>query len=306
MPQLENGYLKIANELVEALSGIRIPGEANQVLWVIIRKTYGFNKKEDAISLSQFVLATGLKKQHVLRAIAKLLNINIIIKKDNGRINKYGINKDFSTWNALSKKVTTFNKKSSLMDYCYICGFTEALHKHHIQPSSQGGSNKVSNIIKLCPNCHALVHQGKYSQEYLITKKDNVENITKEDNIIIEKGNETLSKKGNTKKIPKETITKESIYSIFDFWNTQGIIKHKTIDKYKPSINASLKEYTEVEITKAILNYNTILNDPLYYWTHKWTLKEFLQRGIDKFRDENNPFDNHKTDKKEGGLNWLP
>ena len=94
------------------------------------------------------------------------------------------------------------------------------------------------------------------------------------------------------------SLKNKDIYIIFDFWNSQGITKHKTIDKSKPSINAAIKEYSEDEIKKAIINYNTILNDSTYYWTHKWTLKEFLQRGMDKFRDENNPFDNYKADKK--------
>ncbi|MCK5610008.1 replication protein [Candidatus Pacearchaeota archaeon] len=299
MPQLENGYLKIANELVEALSRVRIAGEANQILWTIIRKTYGFNKKEDAISLSQFTLATGLKKQHVSRAIAKLRDINIIIKKDDGPICKYSINKDYSSWTPLSKKVTTVKRKSSLLNCCYICKFTEALHKHHIKPTSEGGSNRVSNKIHLCPNCHALTHKGKYSQEYLVTKKDNVENATNKDNENTNNGDKVLPKKVNTKESIKDII-KESIYSVFKYWNEQGITKHKIIDKYKPSINAALKDYPEEEIKKAISNYNKILNDSAYYWTHKWTLKEFLQRGLDKFRDENKPFDNYKSDRKGG------
>ena len=44
-PQKENGYTSIANDIVEALAGIRIPGEARQCLDVILRKTYGWNKK---------------------------------------------------------------------------------------------------------------------------------------------------------------------------------------------------------------------------------------------------------------------
>lgn len=44
-PQCENGFTKIANELMEALAKIRIPGEARQVLDVIFRQTYGWNKK---------------------------------------------------------------------------------------------------------------------------------------------------------------------------------------------------------------------------------------------------------------------
>jgi len=60
-PQKENGYTPIANEIMEALCRIRIPGEERQVLDCILRKTYGWNKCEDAISLTQFMEMTGLK-----------------------------------------------------------------------------------------------------------------------------------------------------------------------------------------------------------------------------------------------------
>ena len=46
-PQWENGYTKIANEILESLARIRINGEARQVLDVIIRKTYGYGKKTE-------------------------------------------------------------------------------------------------------------------------------------------------------------------------------------------------------------------------------------------------------------------
>jgi phage replication O-like protein O len=74
-PQKQNGYVPIANEIYDALIGIRIPGEAEQCLKLIIRKTYGYNKKEDAISLSQFCSFTGLKKPNVCKAIRKLKEI---------------------------------------------------------------------------------------------------------------------------------------------------------------------------------------------------------------------------------------
>ena len=112
-PQLENGFTQIANELLEALARIRIPGESRQILDVVIRKTYGFHKKEDPISLSQFVLATGIKRPNIIRAIKQLININLIIKNDTGITCKYSINKVFTTWRPLSKKIHV-SKKISL------------------------------------------------------------------------------------------------------------------------------------------------------------------------------------------------
>ena len=103
-PQKENGYTPIANELMEALSRYRIPGEQMQCLLFIIRKTYGFNKKDDMISNSQFVTATGLKKGNVSRAIKSLVERRVVIKNDNTRVPTYRFNKNYPHWRVLSKK----------------------------------------------------------------------------------------------------------------------------------------------------------------------------------------------------------
>jgi len=105
-PQTEGGYTKIANELYDALCKIRISGEARQVLDVIIRKTYGFNKKLDCIALSQFSLATGLSKVAVRKALNKLISMNLITQKGNDIAKEYGITKDYELWKPLPKKVT--------------------------------------------------------------------------------------------------------------------------------------------------------------------------------------------------------
>ena len=103
-PQKENGYTSIANELMEALSRFRIPGEQMQCLLVIIRKTYGFNKKDDMISNSQFVEATGLRHGNVSRAIRSLVEKRIVIKNDTKRIPSYRFNKNYIMWTSVSKK----------------------------------------------------------------------------------------------------------------------------------------------------------------------------------------------------------
>jgi len=99
----DSNFTKLPNDLLEALAGIRIPGEANQILAVILRKTFGFGKSSDSISLTQFALSTGMKKPNCQRAINKLIAMKVI-KKDKGITAKYRINKDFSEWLPLSKK----------------------------------------------------------------------------------------------------------------------------------------------------------------------------------------------------------
>jgi phage replication O-like protein O len=109
-PQAEDGHVDIANDIVDALARIRISGEESQVLWIILRKTYGWHKKEDWISLSQFCLSTGIKKNNVCRALSKLIMKNIVIKKENDYGTTYQFQKNFDEWNPLSKK-RTFSKK---------------------------------------------------------------------------------------------------------------------------------------------------------------------------------------------------
>jgi len=111
-PQIEEGYVRIATEIQEAFCRTRIPGEERQVLDVIIRKTYGWNKCEDAISLSQFVEMTGIKKPNVIGAIKGLLSKKIIsvIQKDNDKVKLYKFNKNYHQWEPLSKKITLSKK----------------------------------------------------------------------------------------------------------------------------------------------------------------------------------------------------
>jgi phage replication O-like protein O len=110
--QVESGHIRIQNELWDALVGIRISGEARQVLDFIIRKTWGWGKKKDCIPLSQFKKATGLKKPTIIKARKKLIEMNLITvtQKDNAIALIYSVNKDFDKWKPLPKKVTVTQK----------------------------------------------------------------------------------------------------------------------------------------------------------------------------------------------------
>jgi phage replication O-like protein O len=126
-PQIENGFTRIANEIVERLASYRISGEEWMILLTILRKTYGYQKKEDLISISQFYEATGLAKPSICRAINKLIKKNVINKKAKGEISLYSFNKLYNTWkpftkklminntaNDINKKVNNINKKANV------------------------------------------------------------------------------------------------------------------------------------------------------------------------------------------------
>ena len=106
-PQKENGFIPISSEIYDAFCKMRIPGEARQMLDAIIRKTYGYHKKEDQISTSQFTQLTGLPKFTIQRARKRLLAANLITVSKNAtsQILTYSFQKDYTKWVQVAKKL---------------------------------------------------------------------------------------------------------------------------------------------------------------------------------------------------------
>lgn len=130
-PQAENGHIDIANEIVDALARYRISGEEWQCLMVIFRKTYGWKKKDDEISLSTFEELTGIKRPNIVRALKKLLSKKIIgsSKNDTRYATKYWFNKDFDEWEPVIKKDTTSIKKDNDgVSKKIICPVSKKIH----------------------------------------------------------------------------------------------------------------------------------------------------------------------------------
>jgi|ADurb_Leu_01_Slu_FD_contig_101_408048_length_1942_multi_2_in_0_out_0_3 phage replication O-like protein O len=114
-PQAENGHIDIANEIAEALMKVNLSAYESRILWFIFRKTYGWNKKEDWISLSQFSMCTGLDRRLVHRAIKSLSSKKmIVINKDDSNHITYGFQKNWEKWDVSSKKMTVINRDDGL------------------------------------------------------------------------------------------------------------------------------------------------------------------------------------------------
>jgi len=97
-PQLEDGHTRIANELLEALIAIRLPGEEFRIALAVIRKTYGFNKTMDRISMGQFEKMTGIPRERCRRVMKRLVGKNIITKDGSFWKPTYGPQKNYLLW----------------------------------------------------------------------------------------------------------------------------------------------------------------------------------------------------------------
>lgn len=110
-PQLEDGFTPVANPIMEALARTQLSGYEWRVLLFLLRKTYGWSKRSDVISLSQFVDGTGLDRRHVARTIKSLVRKRIVAvdsaKLGTSKMSTYTFNKHFGEWVASAILGTT-------------------------------------------------------------------------------------------------------------------------------------------------------------------------------------------------------
>lgn len=99
-PQCEDGYTRLANELLEALLRADLAGREWKVIMAVARKTYGYHKKADYLSHSQMAKLTAIGRPHVCTVLHGLAKRNIIsvTSGGNGGLNKLAIQKDYSKW----------------------------------------------------------------------------------------------------------------------------------------------------------------------------------------------------------------
>ena len=142
-PQLENGHTRIANELLEALARIHLSQYESQIIFFILRKTYGFQKKMDRLTTSQIVEGTGILKSNVTRTVKQLTNRRITIKV--GQL--IGIQKDYELWlPRLSLQITSISKVIPTDNY----NDTEPLSEQITKEASQeitGVSQEITKVI---------------------------------------------------------------------------------------------------------------------------------------------------------------
>ncbi len=123
--ELEDGYAKLSNTLLDAYSGADLTKRQFKVLLAILRKTYGWNKTMDRISDSQLSEITKLPVKRCNEAKLELVRMGII-KQQGGM---FGPNKNINEWR------TPQNEGISLKT-----GDKTSLNSRESYPSKQGNT----------------------------------------------------------------------------------------------------------------------------------------------------------------------
>ncbi|HSW61730.1 MAG TPA: replication protein [Dissulfurispiraceae bacterium] len=99
-PQLENGFVRIANELLEALARAQLSGNEYRIVLCVLRRTYGHNRKAGDFALHDLISLSGLSKVRCCQVLAILLARNVIISSssDGNKSRRLSIQKDYEKW----------------------------------------------------------------------------------------------------------------------------------------------------------------------------------------------------------------
>lgn len=100
---------------------------------------------------------------------------------------------------------------------------------------------------------------------------------------------------------PKPDARSEQIASVTAKWSELAppLIEHResyfSDAKTKAAIGRALRTYPVEAVVAAVENYATVLAGDEYRWDYRWTIVDFLKRGLDRFVPEAQPLRNFRV-----------
>jgi phage replication O-like protein O len=259
-PQAEDGHIRIANTIVKALVNSDLKGPEFRVLLAIIRKTWGWKKKREVITIGQMEKITSLNRRAVIRATQSLLERKIIRrfwhlpKGSTQRLSSWEFNKNFDQWEIL-KVVTTMTLASDKND-------TTSKKKSSDKNDTESG-DKNDTPLK------ATIKQKNKRRR----RGTGVKNDT------------PPSKKENERK-----EIRESGKILIEKWNKQKLLtKHKSKKIIKAILDAVVLRiedgFTVADLALAIGRYGKVMEHAYKgeLWCHRWSMQELLTRKDGKW-----------------------
>lgn len=100
-PQIENGFTKIAHELLDAICRFKFNGAQLRIIMKIWRLTYGYNRIDHDFSISFLSEETGLSESAVKKELKTLIDSSVLIvteKATRSTSRRLSFNKNYDDW----------------------------------------------------------------------------------------------------------------------------------------------------------------------------------------------------------------
>lgn len=250
--QLENGYTRIANELLEVIYSTNFNATQLKIVLCIIRYTYGFSRISHNISISFLSKATGVSKRYISDELKKMIDNKVVTviqehSTTTSRILK--LNKNYSQWIGYRTILQQVNNTSTGEQL-----ITTTDEQYFIQ------ERKKDNIKESIP----LKKESKiFSNDEVLNAYNNIINVNiNEDNADINQVNDNIStqrKEKERKEVYNITLTPEET----NYISVLSRIKDYPLDEVKDiGYMRTLKErYPSLDMVQAINKFSDYILD---------------------------------------------
>ncbi len=139
----KNGYVKIANNLFENIFIKSFTKRELEVILLIIRLSYGFNRKKAIIKPKSRFMLVGIYRQDINTILNGLISKNVIVDHGNS---EYSLNKHFDEWNIKNNSYFNedhFNELKGLQFKEYVT----AIDTNCKQKTYKGVSKKLTSNV---------------------------------------------------------------------------------------------------------------------------------------------------------------
>ena len=177
-------FLQVPNAVIDELLP-DLTGAELKCYLVVIRKTKGWNKESDNISISQFMKATGLSNSAVIKACESLVQYGLLVKENGARnTGVYAVNSYSKITHEESSQVTC--EKSSPVKKVHSTG------EESSQVTCEESSHTINNIKNTIQNTNKKTTQknsldllaefgivGQLAEDFIAHRKSKRAAITK-------------------------------------------------------------------------------------------------------------------------------
>ena len=129
-------YTRISNEMLEAICSADLSKAQYKALLYIIRKTIGWNKDADCISVKRMAEETGQQRRTMLKAVNDLERMNVIsVSRSAGHAGKIAL-EPVSKWTLVSKSTHVSKTTQGGVQFSTQVG---------VYKTTQGGVSKTTH-----------------------------------------------------------------------------------------------------------------------------------------------------------------
>jgi len=177
-------FLQVPNAVIDELLP-DLTGAELKCYLVVIRKTKGWNKESDNISISQFMKATGLSNSAVIKACESLVKYGLLVKENGARnTGVYAVNSYSKITHEENSQVTC--EESSPVKKVH------STHEESSQVTCEESSHTINNIKNTIQNTNKKTTQknslallaefgivGQLAEDFIAHRKSKRAVITK-------------------------------------------------------------------------------------------------------------------------------